>query len=118
MFSIVLRVEMVASELVAYIRDTSDTITKSEFDEAIATKEFPRCIKNNVQIQLFVWATLTLCQILRSEVDPYEICEHLPKKTVLYTDLVNFTKYSNGTDIYDVYKYVNTMYKGKFSFIL
>jgi hypothetical protein len=48
LFSIVLRVELVSSELVAYIRDTSDTITRAEFDEAIVTKVFPRCIKTKV----------------------------------------------------------------------
>jgi class 3 adenylate cyclase/PAS domain-containing protein len=96
LFSIVLRVELVASELVAYIRDTSDTITRAEFDEAIVTKVFPKCIKSKV---------------LRAQVDPYEICEHLVKKTVVYTDLSNFTRYSNGTDISDVYKFINNMYK-------
>lgn len=96
LFSIVLRVELVASELVAYIRDTSDTITRVEFDDAIASKVFPKCIKNKV---------------LRAQVDPYEICEHLVRKTIVYTDLSNFTKYSNGTDVSDVYKFINNMYK-------
>lgn len=50
--------------------------------------------------------------MLRAQVDPYEICEHLVRKTVVYTDLSNFTKYSNGTDVSDVYKFVNNMYKG------
>ena len=45
--------------------------------------------------------------------DPYEVCEALPTKTVVYTDLVNFSKFSNGTDIMEVYKYINAMYKGK-----
>lgn len=49
-----LRVELVASELVAYIRDTSDTITRSEFDDAIATKVFPKCIKNKVWLLLLM----------------------------------------------------------------
>lgn len=49
LFSIVLRVEQVGSELVAYIRDVSDSITRAEFDETIAGKVFPRCIKNKVR---------------------------------------------------------------------
>ena len=44
--------------------------------------------------------------------DPYEVCEALPTKTVVYTDLVNFSKFSNGTDIMEVYKFINAMYKG------
>ena len=43
-----LRVEVVGNELVAYIRDVSDSITRAEFDETIAGKVFPRCIKNKV----------------------------------------------------------------------
>eukprot|EP00026_Physarum_polycephalum_P003349 Phypoly_transcript_03359.p1 GENE.Phypoly_transcript_03359~~Phypoly_transcript_03359.p1 ORF type:complete len:770 (+),score=163.92 Phypoly_transcript_03359:74-2383(+) len=96
LFSIVLRVELVGTELVAYIRDVSDSITKEEFDETIAGKVFPRCIKNKV---------------LRNQVDPYEVCEALPTKTIVYTDLVNFSKFSNGTDVMEVYKFINSMYK-------
>jgi class 3 adenylate cyclase len=49
--------------------------------------------------------------VLRNQVEPYEVCEALPTKTIVYTDLVNFSKFSNGTDIMEVYKFINTMYK-------